>query len=283
VASMKGRKARRSGRLLGCAVGFVVLAAPRVVLAQELRASQATDLAVTLGGAGAWLTSDELQEQLTAPHCRWCDRTSGTDTLNDLDRAVRALRWRRTSWAATLSDVALLATPIAAEASSAFAAGRGGGSHDLGTDTLVVAETGVLAADLNQLVKFLALRERPDAHAVALVDPKARRASVDDDLSFCSGHTTETVALAVAAGTVSSLHGYRFAPLVWSTSLPLAAVTGYLRIAADRHYLTDVLAGAVLGAAVGFLVPYAIHRPDGPTQGSAGTAQGYSLGVSGSF
>jgi hypothetical protein len=92
---------------------------------------------------------------------------------------------------------------------------------------------------------------------------KAPRASERDDLSFYSGHTTEAVSLAVAAGTVASLRGYRLAPLVWGTSLPVALVTGYLRIAADRHYFTDVLVGAVAGAAVGFLVPYLFHRPDG--------------------
>jgi membrane-associated phospholipid phosphatase len=42
--------------------------------------------------------------------------------------------------------------------------------------------------------------------------------------------------------------------------LTLAAATGYLRIAADRHYFTDVLAGAALGAGAGLTVPYLMHR-----------------------
>ena len=199
-----------------------------------------------------------------------------------MDRRARGLRWRRKSLADTLSDLTLLATPLTGAATSWAAAGHDGGTSQLGSDALVVAETGVLAADLNQLAKFLAVRERPDAHALMLTDPSAARASADDDLSFFSGHTTEAVSLAVAAGTVSSLHGYRLAPLVWSTALPLAAFTGYLRIAADRHYLTDVLAGAVLGAAVGFLVPYALHGADSPgPHAGASTVQPYSFGVSG--
>ncbi len=56
------------------------------------------------------------------------------------------------------------------------------------------------------------------------------------------------------------MRGYRLAPLVWASSLPWAAVTGYLRIAADKHYLTDVLTGALIGSAVGFLVPFVFHR-----------------------
>ena len=36
--------------------------------------------------------------------------------------------------------------------------------------------------------------------------------------------------------------------------------TGYLRIASDRHYFTDVMAGAVVGTAVGVGVPFLFHR-----------------------
>jgi len=275
-----GHERRHCARWAVYAALLLAATTSRAALAQELRGSQATDLAVALGGAGTWVTSEGLQDELVASRCRWCDRSGGVDTLNAVDRAARSLRWRRKSVAGTLSDLALLATPVAAGASSFIAAGRDGGAHELGSDALVIAETGVLAADMDQLVKFLALRERPDTHQLALTDPSAARRSADDDLSFCSGHTTEAISLAVAAGTVSSLHGYRLAPLVWGTALPLAAVTGYLRIAADRHYLTDVLAGAMLGAAVGFLVPYALHRPDSPGVGAA-TTQAYSFGVSG--
>ncbi|MDB4987793.1 MAG: hypothetical protein JWN04_2971, partial [Myxococcaceae bacterium] len=46
------------------------------------------------------------------------------------------------------------------------------------------------------------------------------------------------------------------APLIWALGVPLAALTGYLRLAADKHYFTDVLTGALVGSAVGFLVPW---------------------------
>jgi len=44
------------------------------------------------------------------------------------------------------------------------------------------------------------------------------------------------------------------------SGVPLAAATGYFRIAADRHYLTDVLAGAGVGLAIGYGVP-ALNSP----------------------
>jgi len=39
------------------------------------------------------------------------------------------------------------------------------------------------------------------------------------------------------------------------------AATACLRIAADRHYATDVLSGAAVGSAIGFTVPHFAHGP----------------------
>jgi len=41
-------------------------------------------------------------------------------------------------------------------------------------------------------------------------------------------------------------------PFIWGTGLAIAATTGYLSIAADRHYLTDVITAAAVGSAFGF-------------------------------
>ena len=72
-----------------------------------------------------------------------------------------------------------------------------------------------------ELTKRLVHRTRPDG---------------TDDLSFFSEHT----AIAAASG------GWRL-----SVSIPLTGVTGYGRMAANRHYFTDTLAGAAVGATIG--------------------------------
>ena len=41
--------------------------------------------------------------------------------------------------------------------------------------------------------------------------------------------------------------------------MAISVFTGYLRLAADKHWLTDVLAGAAIGATVGILVPLLFH------------------------
>ncbi|MEO1480709.1 MAG: phosphatase PAP2 family protein, partial [Myxococcota bacterium] len=51
------------------------------------------------------------------------------------------------------------------------------------------------------------------------------------------------------------------------------AATGYGRVAAGRHFYTDVLAGAVLGTTVGFLVPK-LHEKSGSADEAAEASSG---------
>ena len=93
--------------------------------------------------------------------------------------------------------------------------------------------------------------------------PEAIRALTDspsdDNLSFFSGHTTLAFAVATAAGTINTLRGYRLAPLVWGAGMTMAVSVGYLRIAADKHYFSDVMTGAVVGSLIGVGVPLIFH------------------------
>lgn len=84
---------------------------------------------------------------------------------------------------------------------------------------------------LGVVVKVLVHRTRPCAPDCGVDDPH---------YSFWSGHT----ALAFASS------GRRV-----QITIPLAASTGYFRIAADKHWLTDTLAGAGIGALVSRLRP----------------------------
>jgi len=93
-----------------------------------------------------------------------------------------------------------------------------------------------------------------------LPNPDHSQGPDDANLSFYSGHTNFTFALAAAAATVGRLRGYRWAPAALLVGGLVAATTGYLRIAADQHYLTDVLTGAAVGTTIGVAVPY-LHRP----------------------
>jgi membrane-associated phospholipid phosphatase len=133
--------------------------------------------------------------------------------------------------------------------------------HRWPTDAVLVLEAATIAADVNQLVKFGVGRERPFVHALPESEKGAVAHPSDNNLSFYSGHTNWVFALAASSGTVATLRGYRWAPWVWGGGLTVAFTTGYLRIAADRHYFTDVIVGAALGSAFGFAIPYLFHSP----------------------
>ena len=240
---------------------------------RELRYDLRIDLPVT-GLAISWLLGSELAKaDLAAMPCRWCDRRNdGTDSVNGFDSTVRdALRWHNTGSADALSSVGAYGlAPIVAFGGLALA-----GAHDEAlsrwpVDALVVTEAVALATSVNQVVKFSFGRERPFVHVLPNADKLTTAQPSDNNTSFYSGHTSLAFSLAVAAGTVATMRGYRWAPYVWASGLLVAGTTGYLRIAGDRHYATDVLAAAAFGSAIGFAVPYLFHRPlgnDGPTVG----------------
>jgi membrane-associated phospholipid phosphatase len=77
--------------------------------------------------------------------------------------------------------------------------------------------------------------------------------------SFFSSHTTTAFALASSVTTVSALRGYPAAPYFGALGGALAATTSVLRIAADLHYASDVLVGALVGTGVGAGLPLLIH------------------------
>jgi hypothetical protein len=63
--------------------------------------------------------------------------------------------------------------------------------------------------------------------------------------SFSSGHTSEAFAL---ASVISEHYNY---PWVQVTSYGLASMVGYARLMDNRHWTSDVLAGAAIGTFVG--------------------------------
>ena len=98
----------------------------------------------------------------------------------------------------------------------------------------------------------------------------------DDNTSFFSGHTTLGFALATSAGTVTTLRGYRLAPLVWGAGLTMATTIGYLRIASDKHYFSDVMTAAVVGSVIGVGVPLLFHGASS-TEAAPTSASGQAL------
>jgi membrane-associated phospholipid phosphatase len=197
-----------------------------------------------LAGLGllAWTATEYLRVRARRdPHARWLARD-----LNAFDRtARRAFRWQHPAAADIASDVlAFVVVP--------FACGWALSQPDepvvtmIERDGLVVTESAVVAGLANQLAKHVALRERPFAQG----QPR-RRLLADRYGSFFSGHSS-SVAVISSATTIRRLRRGQWSAKLWA--LPgLSLLVGYLRVAADKHYATDVICGLGVGAAIGAL------------------------------
>jgi membrane-associated phospholipid phosphatase len=204
-------------------------------------------VAITVAGGVFYLTTETAFKTDLAPTlCRWCQPPS-------LDVHVRnALVWKTPGDADLLSSATgLMILPIAALAIDGIPAlARGPAYAELIDDTLPILESEVTTSVLTNIVKFSVGRQRPYAHFAAGVP-----FSLEDNLSFFSGHASLAFSTAISAGIVAHERGYAAEPYIWAGGLTLAALTGYLRIAADKHYFSDVLVGAAVGTGAGLLVP----------------------------
>lgn len=226
------------------------------------------DLPVTGVLGAAWLVSEfAVKSQLAPDACRWC-ATNGFDTgvrrlfnptLEPSPSGIRP--------AATASDIlGFVGVPLIVAGLDAL------GAKDApdflktwAVDLVIILESTFSALAVNQTVKFAVGRARPysiDAPAEVLGQAKD---SHDHNLSFFSGHTTFTVGLSVSAGMVGLLRGYKFAWLTWAVAVPLALTTATLRMAADKHWMSDILVGVGVGSAFSVAVPLLFHgREDAP-------------------
>ena len=245
---------------------------------RDLRHDTRVDIAVTLTGATWWLTTELLKGALVPEKCRWCYRAQdGASLLNPYDGAVRnALLWEDTRAAHVTSNVVAFAIePLSALGLNVLAASDEDALSNAPLDALIVAEATVVAGVINQLAKFGFARERPFVHHLPRA-PDAVRALTDspsdDNLSFFSGHTTLGFVMATSSGTVAFMRGYRLAPLVLGSGLVMATSVGYLRIAADKHYFSDVMTAAIVGSIIGIGVPLIFHSPEASSPSTSAAA-----------
>jgi membrane-associated phospholipid phosphatase len=244
----------------------------------ELRHDVTIDATVT-ATAFVLVIGAELGKADLAPNgCRWCDRNAdGTDALNGVDRGARsALRWEDIHLAAHISDgFGFLGAPLVDFGTLLLAGQDAHAGKYFGVDALLLGEVVMTNGFVNEVVKLVAARERPFVHAMAPSDKPHTSHPADNDLSFYSGHTSASFALAAGGGTIAALRGYRLAPLIFGAGGAIAALTGYLRIAADKHYVTDVLTGAIVGSAIGIGLPMLFHgRGDEASAGTPSIASG---------
>lgn len=148
---------------------------------------------------------------------------------------------------ATGRDISHWAPPVAIGLGLGLAgAGAATGNGSLartGRDAVVAMGAAELAG---AAIKILTGRARPDAGLGAGDFAPFQRA--ERDAAFPSGHTTMAFAFAAAVGRHSRSRAVRLG------AYGAAGLVGAARIAADRHWTSDVVGGALLGTLAGHVV-----------------------------
>ncbi|GEJ55724.1 phosphatase PAP2 family protein [Anaeromyxobacter diazotrophicus] len=133
-----------------------------------------------------------------------------------------------------------------------------GAGEALYTDAAVFAETLLVNGALVEIAKYAVQRPLPRTYAS---DPSLVNAP-GGYRSFYSGHTsTVFAALTASAMTLRLRYGERWWP--WTVAGAVGASVAVERVAAGRHFPSDVAVGAVAGTAVGVLIPW-LHAEASP-------------------
>jgi membrane-associated phospholipid phosphatase len=144
---------------------------------------------------------------------------------------------------------------------------------------LIDLEANALSLAVVSLLKSAVGRVRPQAEACRGADCPSRV----NRQSFPSGHAT---AAFTGAGLICAHHrrrSYWGEASAWAcpTALALATATATLRVVADRHWTSDVVAGAALGLLSGWALPGLLHYGADPhASEDAGVLRG-ALSLSG--
>jgi membrane-associated phospholipid phosphatase len=228
-------KARREWAIL---IAGAVLAAPAGLQAQVPDSIPAVTIrdAVLSGVASVLLITPRAAGWGTGlPDCAPCDRLD----VPPFDRwAIGQYRsgWQ---WASNIGVVALAAfitTDLA--------------RRQDGARTVAALEAGLWAAGLTEVFKAAVGRPRPVLYTL---DAPAAANDAGSARSFPSGHTSVAFAFATTYWLARKDLDGKPGVLGW-LALGVAAGVGVSRVAAAKHFPSDVLAGAVLGTASGLVV-----------------------------
>lgn len=167
---------------------------------------------------------DRAREKPALKHVKVVDPLDSAQSFDDIVR--KELVWKHNKIAGVLSDIGQISLVVAPFVYAVKQPDKW--KRIAVTGTAFFANTG-----MTQLVQKIIGRTRPDK---------------SDNNSFFSGHTST----AFTGAGLLCLQAERW---MCASGLGVAAMTGYLRIAADKHWLSDVVVGAGVGFVNGRLMP----------------------------
>jgi membrane-associated phospholipid phosphatase len=210
------------------------------------------DVAVIASTAAANIVPEIFASDLIKPRC-----PCNPGEVNSFDRGVIGNNNR---FLDSLSDVSV---GIAVVAPAFFDALDVGLSHVLAEDLTVYVETLTVSGAFTTLAKYTVQRPLPRVYAgqdpTLASEPGGYR-------SFYSGHASTTFSALTAASLTYNL---RHPSSVWPWVITGVYGTSVAaeRVAAGRHFYTDVIVGALAGSAVGFVIPWLHERDETASNG----------------
>jgi len=223
------------------------------------------------------LLGSDLKQEFTAPfHFSLKDwRTVGAvalvgGTLFLIDEPTQRYALRVRDSSATIRNVSKYVTRFGGPYEAYILAGLGAygfifNNEKIKTTTLLATQAYITGAAMESFLKLLSGRQRPYYYNPREIEAEPKfngPLSSGKDIyghkinsSFPSGHTT--VAFAVA--TVFAME-YKDRPLIPLISYSAATLIGLSRITENKHWITDVFFGGVLGYFTGRLVVNNYHR-----------------------
>lgn len=201
-------------------------------------------------GTGVLLTGSEiiLDDMLELNRKKYDGSVYDKSDVNTFDRKLMQPYSKVHDGAADFLLIASLTTPVILFSTD---------KEEWFTNGVMYLETLLIANGLKELAKLAVNRKRPYMYSDRDL-PQDEIDNGDWAKSMPSGHTT--FAFASAAFLTYTFCRY-FPDSPWRIpvsigSYALASGIAVLRISSGKHFLSDVLAGAAIGSAVGFLVPF---------------------------
>lgn len=121
---------------------------------------------------------------------------------------------------------------------------------------IVLAESYTWARGITFWTKSTVRRYRPFAYDSNIEIEKKTKPTART--SFISGHSSTTAVLCFTSAKMFADHfpDAKAKPFVWAGATAITGTTAYLRVAAGKHFPTDVILGSVVGATIGILIPH---------------------------
>ena len=215
-----------------------------------------SDIALTLVPAALWIFLVHSRAALITPRCITEPLTCGAASVFAPDRIVLGMT-------SPLADAWSFKTQFAAAwlallVPLAWAVVKRIRLWEIATDLVILMETVLLNGVATEAIRLLVQRPRPFVYAdIANLGKDPAHYT-----SFVSGHTSFTAAVSMCLLSTLMTRKVPKAAITFSafTGISLIILTGLFRVLSGRHFVTDVLGGAVVGISVAFLVAR-LHQP----------------------